>query len=135
MRPQRPARGARPDGEAMTRRPAVLLIALGLGLSACGGGGGGGGGTSASSFCSLIKGDAKKFAKSASAADSLSAFQTIENDAPSAIKSDMKTLVGFLKDAEAKHSPSPADLGKLETASKNVSTYVKDKCKFDLNAS
>jgi hypothetical protein len=46
----------------------------------------------------------------------------------------MKTLVGFVQEASAEHSPSPADLAKLETASKNVSTYVKDKCKFDLNA-
>ena len=121
----------------MTTRPAVmliaLLIALASGLTACGGGGGGG--SSASSFCSLVKGDAKKFAASASASDSLSAFEKIESNAPSAIKSDMKTLVGFLKDAEAKHSPAPADLAKVETASKNVATYVKDKCKFDLNKS
>lgn len=117
----------------MTRRPAVLLIALGLALSACGGGGGGG--ASASSFCSLMKSDAKKFAGSTDNSQALSVFQQIESKAPSAIKSDMKTLVGFVKDASAKQSPSADELTKVESASKNIQTYVKDKCNLDLNKS
>ena len=122
----------------MTTRPAVLLIALLIalasGLTACGGGGGGG--SSASSFCSLVKGDAKKFAASSSAADSLSAFEKIESKAPSAIKSDMKTLVNFVKSTA---SQALAGARRPHEARDRVeerrATYVKDKCKFDLNKS
>jgi hypothetical protein len=115
----------------MTRRPAVLLIALGLGVSACGGGGGGGG-ASAASFCSLIKGDAKKFANVGTDAQAFSAFQKIEKAAPSDIKPDMKTLVDFVTSVSTKHLPSADDLTKIESATKNIEAYVKDKCKFDL---
>jgi hypothetical protein len=121
----------------MTRRPAVLLIALSLGLGACGGSGGGSGSSaSAATFCSLIKVDAKKFSDTASSdAQALAAFQKIERAAPSDIKPDMQTLVSFVKDVSTKQVPSASDFTKIESATKNIEAYVKDKCKFDLAAS
>ena len=117
----------------MTRRGLAPLVALaltlGLGLAACGGGGGG----SVASFCSLIKTDQTKFANSGTPAQAAAALNSVEGKAPSAIKSDMKTITDFAKTESSSKLPNAADLTKIETAVTNVEKYVKDKCGVDLS--
>ena len=117
----------------MTRRVSAgsvaIAVMLGLGLSACGGGGAG----SVASFCSEVKTDRSKLADATDSAAGLAALEKAESSAPSAIKSDMKTLVDFVQSVAAKQQPSASEVAKVTEAGQNITAYVKDKCNIDLN--
>jgi hypothetical protein len=107
----------------------ALALTLGLGLAACGGGGGG----SVASFCNEVRSDKSTLGNSSNSAAGEAALKDVEKKAPSAIKPDIKTIVDFIDSASATKQPSAADLAKVETAGKNITSYVKDKCKVDLD--
>jgi hypothetical protein len=114
----------------VTARAMAVVMVIGFGLPACGGGGGG----SVASFCSEVKTDKAKLSNASNSAADLAALKRAESAAPSGIKGDIRKLIDFIGSASPTHKPSASDIGKAATAGKNVTIYVKDKCKVDLNA-
>jgi hypothetical protein len=116
----------------MTKRGPVYLLALvlvfGGALSACGGGS-----SSVTAFCSLMRTDNQKFAKTGGTAAAADALQAAAAKSPSAIKSEMNDLASAEKSSLAGHVPSNATITKLGSEETNIAKYVKDKCNVDLS--
>ncbi len=107
---------------------AVLCAALAFG--ACGSSG-----SSASSFCNKGKdlqkqfGDNPDFTNKDTAKQAEAAFKSLADSAPSEIKADMQTMSNALNKIVAGDTAAlQADATKIETASNNITKYLKDKC-------
>ena len=107
-------------------------MVLGLGAGACGGGGG----ASVASFCTLVKQDHASFAGAkgkAALKRADAARRKLADNAPGAVKGDMKILAAYFDDLEAgNQTAAVAASSNVTAASAHLEAYVKAQCKIDL---
>ncbi|MEY2404728.1 MAG: hypothetical protein QOD38_2279 [Acidimicrobiaceae bacterium] len=109
-----------------------IAIALACAITAaCGGGNG----NSVEAFCEKAASAQLTFARLGDTpsdnAQAIALFEDLVKSAPNDIKSDLATVLRFLKGSSSTDSPSDES---VTDASANVVQYFRDKCQVDLTA-